>query len=205
MPPRRLVLNRTPYTKTLSALLKTDLIRLSTEFRLPTDGPVVTLRNRLRAYLNYHSAALTHNPRYRALFPGHRRNRSPTPPPSSPDLSYRTPSPTPSFDSWDGINDFQQPQFNDPQPPQQHPPVFHPPPPPSTYVSDFDSPPPVLAIDERKYPTCCSSYGPFLHRFLSDSLRALYAIYCPFDTMQSSFGHYAVLAFSSTLCSRWTR
>ena len=151
MPPRQLLPNRTPYTKTLSALLKTDLIRLSTEFRLPTDGPVVTLRNRLRAYLNYHNATLARNPRYRALFPGYRRNRSPTPP-SSPVLSYRTPSPTPTFDSWDGINDPQQPQphVDDPQLPLPHPPIFHPPPPPSTYDSDHSSPPPVLMVDERK-------------------------------------------------------
>jgi hypothetical protein len=151
MPPRRPFPNRTPYTKTLSALLKTDLIRLSTEFRLPTDGPVVTLRNRLRAYINYHNATLSQNPRYRALFPGHRRNRSPTPP-QSPGLSYRTPSPTPSFDSWDGIADPQEPQLDDPLLPQQHPPIFHPPPPPSSYTSNHSSPSPAPAIDERKLP-----------------------------------------------------
>ena len=41
-----------PYTTTLSLLRKIDLMRLSLEFRLSTDGSVVVLRNRLKAYLN---------------------------------------------------------------------------------------------------------------------------------------------------------
>src|SRR5882762_2969549 len=43
-----------PYTTTLSMLRKMDLIRLSLEFKLPTDGSVVNLRDRLRVYLNAH-------------------------------------------------------------------------------------------------------------------------------------------------------
>ena len=129
MPPLPAHPNRPHYSKVLSALLKTDLIRLSTEFRLPTDGSVVTLRNRLRVYLNHHRNILSRNPRYRALYPRHQRIDPP-----------RSPSPTESFASWNGIEDQQLPP-QPPDPPQQPP--FHPPDyqpqPPSSSGSEPDS------------------------------------------------------------------
>ena len=90
-----------PYTKTLSALRKTELVRLSCEFRLPTDGSVLVLRNRLKVYLNTHNEVLYHNPRFNALYPRHRQiqqQAAVAPQRSiSPVLSVR------SFDSWHGI------------------------------------------------------------------------------------------------------
>ena len=62
-----------PYTTTLSLLRKIDLIRLSIELKLPTDGNVMNLRDRLRVYLNAHSETLWRNPRFRPLYPQHRR------------------------------------------------------------------------------------------------------------------------------------
>ena len=111
MPPQQ----ELPFSQTLSALRKADLIRLSVEFRLSVDGSVVTLRNRLKKYLNSHSNTLYHNPRYTALYPKHRRpNQSSSPPPSnsptplSPFHStspQRSPSPASSYESWNGIGD----------------------------------------------------------------------------------------------------
>jgi hypothetical protein len=155
MPPRL----PQPYTQTLSMLRKIDLIRLSLEFRLPTDGSVVNLRDRLRVYLNAHRDTLFRNPRYNPLFPKHRRPAQPppSPPTQSRTLSSRAPSPSnsessiasaQSFDSWNGIGgDLQQqiPQVQ-PQPLLQHPadPVlhYHPPPPPSPSGSEPNSLPP---------------------------------------------------------------
>jgi hypothetical protein len=126
MPPA----NRTPYTQVLSALRKTDLVRLCVEFRLPPDGSVVALRHRLKDYLNLHREALYRNARYNALFPRHRRVNQgpPAPPPSSrspsPALSYVSQSQYGSDDSWHGIggdpvvNHAHDPQ---PLPPHQEP------------------------------------------------------------------------------------
>ena len=91
-----------PYTKTLSALRKNELVRLSNEFRLPTEGSVFVLRNRLRVYLNAHNEVLYRNPRFNALYPKHRRaQHQPAVGPQralSPAVSVR------SFDSWHGID-----------------------------------------------------------------------------------------------------
>jgi hypothetical protein len=120
-------INPSPYTQTLNLLRKIDLLRLSLELRLSTEGSVVVLRNRLRAYLNTHRETLTQNPRYVRLYPAQQRpvqlrapdvqpqvhhanhNRPPTPP--SPALSHSSQSSNSSYDSWHGI---QQPE---PQPP----------------------------------------------------------------------------------------
>ena len=105
-----------PYTQVLSALRKNDLIRLCDEFRLPTEGSVVNLRNRLKDYLNLHRNTLFRNPRYNPLFPRHRRPvqpiqqpeqaSPPSTPPSSPNPSHRSSSraSTRSYDSWHGID-----------------------------------------------------------------------------------------------------
>lgn len=149
--------DRRPYTRTLSALLKTDLIRLATDFRLPTDGSVLDLRNRLRVYLNARRDNLRANPRYKALFPKNHRPVQPPhltpPPPSTPALSYRSLSPVGSFDSWHGIGD--QPQHH--EHPLHHQPLVQPfvpldPPPAVTPdPSDRSSPPPsIIAGDGRK-------------------------------------------------------
>ena len=82
--------NMPPYTQVLSALRKNDLICLCDEFRLPTEGSVVNLRNRLKDYLNLHRNTLFRNPRYNPLFPRHRRPVQPiqqpeqASPPSTP-------------------------------------------------------------------------------------------------------------------------
>jgi hypothetical protein len=103
-----------PYTQTLSLLRKIDLIRLSLEFKLPTDGSVVNLRDRLRVYLNAHRDVIYRNPRYKPLFPKLRRPPQPrvASVAESRSISYRTPSPvgsehsnasTQSYKSWNGI------------------------------------------------------------------------------------------------------
>jgi hypothetical protein len=162
MPRRQLQANSTPYTKVLSALLKTELVRLCMEFRLPVDGSVVALRLRLKDFLNLNRDTLYRNPRYNALFPRHRRAMNHLPPPltiqttqlshtkssSSPSaLSYKTPSPVGSYDSWNGIED--QPVLpQHPIPGQHHIPLQQPPlpllhqdPPPQEPHVHFDPPP----------------------------------------------------------------
>ena len=88
-----------PYTKTLSALRKTELVRLSHELRLPAEGSVLALRNRLKAYLNAHSEVLYRNPRFRALYPKHRQIQL-----QPAVVPQRSVSPARSFDSWHGID-----------------------------------------------------------------------------------------------------
>jgi hypothetical protein len=143
MPPRQAPANRRPhtvYTKLLSALRKTELVRLCLEFRLNADGSVLNLRNRLKDYLNLHRDTLYRDPRYTGLFPRHRRLNQPPPiltnssrtissnppspstPPASPGLSYAPSSPALSFASWNGIEE--QPHV---PPIHVHPPVDHPP------------------------------------------------------------------------------
>ena len=165
LPPQQPLVTRPTYSRTLSALRKTELIQLSVEFKLPTDGNVLSLRNRLRVYMNYHRDALINNPRYNGLFP---RPRDPNIPirqsdlpsrtfrtRSSSALSYdRTPSPALSYDSWHGIEDDPipipdahphqpPPQPLPPLPHHQEPDVHHhPPPSPSASESSIDSLPP---------------------------------------------------------------
>ena len=99
-----------PYTTTLSLLRKIDLIWLSIELKLPTDGNVMNLGDRLRVYLNAHSEVLWRNPWFRPLYPQHRRTTQPVVQ-QAPELANREPSPTPlsssnlssqSFESWYG-------------------------------------------------------------------------------------------------------
>ena len=157
-------INWHPYSMVLSALWKTELIHLSLELRLPTDGSVVTLRNQPRCYLNSNCETLVWNTRCSTLFPCYEHtNPLPSPCPSSntlqaslPVLLYHSPSTTPSFASWHGIKD--QPQdMQNLFSPQPHQPPIHPqePPPPSSppsssSSSDSDSehgptPPPIHA------------------------------------------------------------
>lgn len=164
--------NRAPYTQLLSALRKNDLVRLCTEFRLPVNGAVTTLRDRLKDYLNLHRDTLFHNPRYNALFPRHRRlpsqanlrQRTPrTPSPSPSALSYQTPSPAVSYESWNGFDDVPGSPQNSPPPfnvqdhvpppilPHEQPHDHHLTPSISTSASDHSPPPRVPVIDERKY------------------------------------------------------
>ena len=170
MPERPLQhLNLPPYTQVLSALRKIDLLRLCIEFRLPNDGSVVQLRNRLKDYLNLNRDTLSRNPRYNALFPRHRRPYQPPPPTgpsstlsslsrSSSPTSARSHSSTPSFDSWHGIGHHPEdpnvqevdlPHYLPPHPslppqsPQPHHryPLLHPPSPPLEPYP-FHPPPP---------------------------------------------------------------
>jgi hypothetical protein len=110
--------NRITYTQVLSSLRKTDLVRLCLEFRLPTEGSVVFLRSRLKNHLNTHRDTLQRNPRFNALYPKGRRRVNRAPPsetlssrPSSRTNSHSSPSPAPSYGSWNGINDHHQPPF----------------------------------------------------------------------------------------------
>ena len=156
-----------PYTTTLSLLRKIDLIRLSVELKLPTDGNVMNLRDRLRVYLNAHSETLWRNPRFRPLYPQHRRTTQPAvqQPPEpvnhtpSPTLSTSSDSSAVSYESWNGIEDAAAHHPQPQQPPQapvqpaplnQHAHDFYPPPPPppppspspSIPASDPGFPPP---------------------------------------------------------------
>jgi hypothetical protein len=149
--PRQSLSNR-PFTKTLSSLRKNELIRLSIEFNLPTDSSVVYLRDRLKTYLTHHNETVYRNPRCRGLYPKPRHSNlnkrssssTPTMLQSTPVLSYRSPSPTPSFASWNGIEP--QPQVSrSPSPPIQPLPQHEPPspyllPPPSIPGSVHNSP-----------------------------------------------------------------
>ena len=165
MPTRRrqALANDTPYKKVLSALLKPELIRLCEEFHLPTPGNVAVLRTRLKDHLSANRDALLRDPRYTALFPGHRRanQRTPTPPPSSPALSYRTPSPAPSFGSWHGIQDQDAPPPDTPAQSRQHSPhlfihpedfnePYFPPPAPSAAGSGRSLPLPMNHVAEGR-------------------------------------------------------
>jgi hypothetical protein len=140
--------NETPYTKLLSALRKTELLRLCIEFRLPTDGSVVTLRTRLKDHLNLNRNTLYRNPRYTALFPRHTRPKQPPPSPRTsasrtPTLDYKTPSPAPSDVSWHGLGGPQHPQGQ-----LHHQPVVpqgpQPSPSPSVFNSERGSPSPIV-------------------------------------------------------------
>ena len=146
-------------------LRKIDLIRLSLELRLPTHGTVVNLRDRLRVYLNAHSAALFRNPRYRSLYPKIRRPLPalalPTPdsPPTSPSKSP-TPS-THSSDSWQGIPEDPHrhvvdhaPLVQPPVPPLLvHPPLAHLPPvhPPLIHPLPIHPPPPIAPLAQAPH------------------------------------------------------
>lgn len=98
----------TPYTQVMSSLRKPDLVRLCSEFKLARDGSVVQLRNHLKHYLNLHRGHLFHNPRYTVLFPRLRGPNQPPPPPSVPTsqaISYQSPSPAFSDETWHGVQD----------------------------------------------------------------------------------------------------
>ena len=159
MPRQQLQANGPPFTKVLSALLKPDLVRLCTEFRLHGNGSVVVLRNRLKDYLNIHRNTLLVNPRYTALFPRHRRPNQPSPSPSrsshtssrSSSLSYV--SSVHSFPSWNGIEDQQDLPQDHPHQLEHHPPqdpdvqYFDPPP----SATNSSPPPAAHAIEGRKF------------------------------------------------------
>ena len=217
-PPQHPPPSRTTYSRTLSALCKTELVQLSVKFKLPTNSNVLVLRNQLRVYMNYHWDVLMNNPRYRPLFP---RVRVPNIPIqrldlssqtlrtcSSSALSYdRSPSPTPSFESWNGIGDdqapipFIQPHQPSPQPLHplplhQDPNVYHhPPPSPSTSESSADSLPQAAdSTGGRKFTSpLFISFRIFLLRHYGVAPLLL-----PFGTLWSS----PFLPFSiGTLCS----
>jgi hypothetical protein len=115
VPPQEL-----PYSQPLSALRKADLIRLSVEFKLAVDGPVTTLRNRLRVYLNSHRNSLYPNPRFKTLYPK-RRNPSISLPPETRSQNSRSISPSNNHSdaSWNGIRS--QPSPHPSSNPSSHP------------------------------------------------------------------------------------
>ena len=161
--PRQSPARRT-YTKALSSLRKNELLQLSAEFNLPIEGSVITLRNRLKTHLTRHNEALYRDPRYKALYPKVRKvlnkcrvdpdNSSTIPtPPASPTLSYRVPSPAPSYASWHGINDLHPPSRS--PSPIQNPPDFgfdlpHPSPP--SVINSIPLPPPSIPDSIHNFP-----------------------------------------------------
>jgi hypothetical protein len=150
MPQRNLPPHHYPYSQVLSALRKNDLMRLSVEFGLPVDGSVVHLRNCLKDYLNLRRDTLYPDPRFKALYPKHRRPNTPHSPPVSVVVPSRSVSPAhselshasgQSFDSWHGIDvpiDEQQ-RTRNAAPFQQAPQDYYaplPPPSPSPFNHD---------------------------------------------------------------------
>jgi len=138
MPRQPTQLNRRPYTKVLSALLKQELIRLCTDFELPSEGSVPNLRDRCKAYLNDNREELFRNPRYKALYARHRGRPEPNIRSLSDTLSSRDPStrrspsalsyvssPAPSFESWHGIEQDQQFPIQPHQPPSPQHLIFY--------------------------------------------------------------------------------
>ena len=93
-----------PYTSTLSMLRKIDLLRLCVELKLPNDGTVLNLRDRLpvRVYLNAHRDTLYRNPRYRPLYPQHRRLTWSTAPRGQVEEEPVNCSPSPAARDWHG-------------------------------------------------------------------------------------------------------
>lgn len=128
---------RQPYTQTLTKLKKADLTRLCVDLRLPSVGTALDLRNWLKDHLNTHRDTIYRNPRYKRLYPQHRRPNQPPPPSpeptdsistraSSPGLSYQSPSPVTSEDLWQGIEDQPDQQDVPEHPPMQPPQLFLP-------------------------------------------------------------------------------
>ena len=104
--------NRRSYTKVLSALRKQELVRLCTEFDMPSEGSIPTLRDCLKIHINQNRNLFYQNPRYRALYATCRRHAPSPAAPCSPSLTV-------SYVLWNGIDQDYQPQ---PQPhPQVHP------------------------------------------------------------------------------------
>ena len=195
------LLNRHPFTKTLSTLHKDKLIQLSIEFDLPTEGSVIYLRDRLKAHLTLHNDAIYNNPRYRGLYPKPHRlnlnkhhvtpvNASPIPSlpspldlPSPPAPVHPNQSLTPSFESWNGIN----PQPQDLQLPwSPHPQDIQPPWSPLHPLSCLGSLLPFFLPPPSNPPVVCNSPSPALchieeHEFFLCLSFALHGHVLPFS------------------------
>ena len=215
--------NRQPYTAVLSALRKIDLLRLSIEFRLSTEGPVTVLRNRLKDHLNNHRDTLFRNPRYRVLYPRHRmpmrrpalRPSSSRTLPSTPSRSQPTPtpsrsvSPAQSYESWNGIQEHHNDQDMQPAPPppvvaqpvMAQPiiaqPVFAQPVVAQGPLAPIPSPSPSFSDDQGSFhnPLPPVDHVPVGCKFLSEPYIIFYA-YCT-DTMQSIIGAKDTMEFFS--------
>lgn len=73
-----------PYTKTVSAMTKRELIDLCDRFDQPTVGTVKQLRTRMNTYLRNHQNDLQNNPQFAALYPRRRGRRAPSIQPEPP-------------------------------------------------------------------------------------------------------------------------
>ncbi|KAF8802124.1 hypothetical protein BYT27DRAFT_7261243 [Phlegmacium glaucopus] len=113
---------KTTYTKTLSALRKTELIHLADDLGLDSEGSVAELRTRLKDHLNENRDDLFQNPRYNGLYPRHCHHNQPPPPlpqPGSDTLSTQSSQSTAySHLSWEGITD--NPHHHSPPPSHIH-------------------------------------------------------------------------------------
>lgn len=99
------------FTKPASKMKKVELQRLCQHFRIPAEGTVETLRNRLKTYLRHHENDLKDNEAYTALYPPKRgrqpRAGNPTVPAPNNNNPPRSPSQESSNDSgfsdWNGV------------------------------------------------------------------------------------------------------
>jgi hypothetical protein len=90
------------YSKPITGLRKTQLMRLALDLNLPSDGTVVDLRNRISVVLTARKNILARDPRFTKLYPRRRQNPASSPENSQP--SSRSASPTLSDSlSWHGI------------------------------------------------------------------------------------------------------
>ena len=172
-------LAREPYTQTLNLLRRIDVLRLCVEFKIPSDGTVIALKDKIRRHLNENRDTLFNDPRFNPLYPKVIRVTQPAAaqPPAVPHQVVRPPSPTlsesslssissdHSYESWHGIE--VPPVYHDPpaQPPYQaealppHEVVpqdfpvhhYHLPPPPSPSVPGSE-PDPFLFNDHNTGP-----------------------------------------------------
>ena len=172
-------LAREPYTQTLNLLRRIDVLRLCVEFKIPSDGTVIALKDKIRRHLNENRDTLFNDPQFNPLYPKVRHVIQPPaaqPPavshqvvrPLSPTLSESSLSSISSdhsYESWHGIE--VPPVYHDPpaQPPYQaealppHEVVpqdfpahhYHLPPPPSPSVPGSE-PDPFLFNDHNAGP-----------------------------------------------------
>lgn len=99
------------YSKPITGLRKTQLMRLALDLNLPSDGTVLDLRNRIGIVLTAQKDNLSRDPRFTKLYP--RRHQNPAGSPRNSQPSSRSVSPTLSDSlSWHGIQ-LEEPEVQD--------------------------------------------------------------------------------------------
>jgi hypothetical protein len=92
------------YNKPITGLRKTQLTRLALDLDLPSDGTVVELRNRISAVLTARENILSHDPKFKKLYPRRHQNAAVSPVNSQPSTRNGTPTLSASS-SWYGIHE----------------------------------------------------------------------------------------------------